>query len=60
MYCVLMSIYYPKSANAYDSLGEAYMLVGNTELAIENYEKALALNPDNKNAVENLKKLKEK
>jgi len=36
------------------------MLVGNTELAIENYEKALALNPDNKNAVENLKKLKEK
>jgi CubicO group peptidase (beta-lactamase class C family) len=51
---------YPKSANVYDSLGEAYMLAGNTELAIENYEKSLALNPNNRNAVENLKNLKEK
>ncbi|MBS4016199.1 MAG: tetratricopeptide repeat protein [Candidatus Latescibacteria bacterium] len=51
---------YPKSANTYDSLGEAYMLAGNTELAIENYEKSLALDPSNKNAAENLKKLREK
>ena len=41
---------YPESANVYDSLGEAYLLKGNTGLAIENYEKALELNPDSENA----------
>lgn len=51
---------FPESANAYDSLGEAYMLAGENEPAIENYEKSLRLNPGNKNAVESLKKLKEK
>lgn len=51
---------FPESANAYDSLGEAYMLAGKKEHAIENYEKSLRLNPGNKNAVESLKKLKEK
>ena len=49
---------YPKSANVYDSLGEFYMLTGNKKLAIENYEKSLKLNPDNKRAEEMLKKLK--
>jgi C-terminal processing protease CtpA/Prc len=56
-YCVKM---YPDSYNAYDSLGEAYMVAGQKELAIENYEKSLKLNPKNKNAVEQLKKLREK
>jgi len=51
---------YPNSANAYDSLAEAYMSSGNKELAIKNYEKSLELNPQNTNAVEQLKKLKEK
>ena len=41
---------FPNSANPYDSLGEAYSLSGNTELAIENYKKSLALNPKNENA----------
>ena len=50
---------YPKSANVYDSLGEAYMIKGNKEEAIMNYEKSLKLNPKNKNAEENIKKLKE-
>jgi len=47
-------------ANAYDSLAEAYMLSGNKELAIKNYEKSLELNPQNTNAAEQLKKLKTK
>ncbi len=49
---------FPASANAYDSLGEAYMTAGNKELAIANYEKSLQLNPQNANAVEQLKKLR--
>ncbi len=48
---------YPKSFNTYDSLGEAYMAQGNRRAAIENYRKSLALNPQNTNAVEMLKKL---
>lgn len=37
---------YPKNFNVYDSLGETYMNTGETKLAIKNYEKALALNPN--------------
>jgi len=36
---------YPQSANAYDSLGEAYLMVRDKEKAIENYRKALELDP---------------
>ena len=50
---------YPESANVYDSLGEAYMVKGNKEEAIMNYEKSLKLNPKNKNAEDNIKKLKD-
>jgi len=49
---------HPKSWNAYDSMGEAYMNAGNTKLAIENYEKSIAINPNNINAKEILKKIK--
>jgi len=51
---------YPKYTNGWDSLGEAYTVAGNIELAIKNYEKVIELNPGNKNAVEMLKKLSEK
>ncbi len=51
---------FPKSANAFDSLGEAYLEVGNRDLAIENYKKSLLLNPENKNAEEVLKRLTNK
>lgn len=51
---------YPNSSNVYDSLGEAYMNAGNKELAIENYEKSVKLNPKNTNGIEALKKLKVK
>jgi CubicO group peptidase (beta-lactamase class C family) len=50
---------HPRSANAFDSLGEAYMVRGDTELAIRNYRKSLELNPDNTNGVEMLKKLED-
>lgn len=49
---------FPQSANVYDSLAEAYALNGDKELAIRNYEKSLTLNPQNTNAVEQLKKLR--
>lgn len=48
---------FPESANAYDSLGEAYMKNGDKENAIENYKKSLALNPENENAKRMLNEL---
>ena len=49
---------YPESTNAYDSLGEAYVAAGQKALAIETYEKSLALDPNNQNGKDALKKLK--
>jgi hypothetical protein len=51
---------FPQSANVYDSLGEAYMDDGEKQLAVQNYEKSLQLDPANTSAVEKLKVLKEK
>jgi Flp pilus assembly protein TadD len=48
---------YPESWNTYDSLGEAYMTNGDRELAIANYKKSLALNPENTAGAATLKKL---
>jgi CubicO group peptidase (beta-lactamase class C family) len=48
---------YPKYANGYDSLAEAYMISGNKKLAIKNYAKSLELDPNNTNAVEKLNEL---
>ena len=48
---------YPKSANVYDSLGEAYMVDGQTAAAIASYRKSLELDPKNANAAEMLRKL---
>lgn len=50
---------YPTAWNTYDSLGEAYAAAGNKDLAIENYEKSIALNPENEHGKEMLKKLEE-
>jgi tetratricopeptide (TPR) repeat protein len=50
---------YPESANVYDSLGEAFMIKGNKEEAVKNFEKSIKINPTNKNAEDNLKKLQE-
>jgi tetratricopeptide (TPR) repeat protein len=51
---------YPRAFNTYDSLGEAYMVHGDRLLAIRNYRKSLALNPQNTNAAEKLKQLASK
>ncbi|WP_461064863.1 serine hydrolase [Spirosoma horti] len=48
---------YPESWNGYDSLAEGYERLGNSELAVKNYTRSLALNPNNKNATEHLKRL---
>lgn len=51
---------YPQSANAVDSFAEACMKKGDTDEAIKFYKKTLAMNPDNPNAVKNLKELEGK
>jgi dienelactone hydrolase len=51
---------FPEGFNTYDSLGEAYALAGQKELAIKNYRKSLELNPQNTGAAEALKSLEGK
>jgi CubicO group peptidase (beta-lactamase class C family) len=51
---------FPKSANAYDSLGEAYMKDGQKELAIANYKKSVEIDPKSESGIEALKKLEGK
>jgi len=48
---------FPEASNTYDSLAEAYAVVGEKALAISHYNKSLELNPDNDNAVTELAKL---
>lgn len=52
-------VLYPQSSNVYDSLGEAYAVKGDKERAIANYRRSLELDPKNKNAVEQLKRLEQ-
>jgi FKBP-type peptidyl-prolyl cis-trans isomerase len=49
---------YPRSANVYDSLGEAYVATGQKQLAIENYQKALEIDPKFDSSVKALEKLR--
>jgi glyoxylase-like metal-dependent hydrolase (beta-lactamase superfamily II) len=51
---------FPTSALAYDNLGEAYLKNGEIKNSIENYEKSLAIYPDNKNAQKMLNFLRDK
>jgi len=48
---------YPRSSNAYDSLGEAYMADGDKAQAIANYKIALSLDAANRSSAEALQKL---
>ncbi len=50
---------YPNAFNVYDSYGEALAAAGDTALSIINYEKSVELNPENTNAVEMLKRLRQ-
>jgi CubicO group peptidase (beta-lactamase class C family) len=49
---------YPDAFNPYDSLGEAYMVAGELELAIEYYERSIELNPDNTNGKAMLERIR--
>ena len=49
---------HPGSSNAFDSLGEAYMEAGRREEAIRSYQRAVALDPANENALQKLQKLR--
>jgi len=51
---------FPKSFNVYDSLGEAYAVAGEKDLAIKNYRRSLELNPNSQSGIEALKKLEAK
>ncbi|RZF98663.1 hypothetical protein EXT48_21655 [Pseudoalteromonas sp. CO348] len=51
--------YYPESSNAWDSLGEAYLFRKQYKLALDAYIKSRELSPENKNAEEKIKEIKE-
>jgi tetratricopeptide (TPR) repeat protein len=46
---------FPKSANVFDSYGEALMALGNKTEAIENYKQSVKLNPGNETGIKILK-----
>lgn len=48
---------FPDSWNAYDSLAESYMVLGDRDKAIELYEKSVAMNPQNQNGLDKLREL---
>ena len=49
-YFILNTENFPGSYNAFDSLGEAYEVLGDKKKAIDNYAKSLDLNPMNEHA----------
>jgi CubicO group peptidase (beta-lactamase class C family) len=49
---------FPTSANAHDSLAEAYRANGQNDLSIAHYEKSLSLDPKNENAARMLAELR--
>jgi tetratricopeptide (TPR) repeat protein len=49
---------FPNSANAYDSMGEAYLQAKDSIKALQNYEKALLMNPDNFQAEDVIQQIK--
>ena len=55
---ILNTEHFPGAFNTWDSLGEAWLAKGDSARAIANYEKSLALNPDNANAREYLERLR--
>jgi tetratricopeptide (TPR) repeat protein len=48
---------HPNSADAYEGLAEGYDDAGQKELALENFKKSAALNPNNSYAADRIKKL---
>lgn len=50
---------HPSSANAHDSLAEAYHKAGRRDMARRHYQRSLELNPQNRNARQMLEELRE-
>ena len=50
--------FYPRSANVYDSLGDAFAAAGRNDEAIKSYEKALSIDPNYQSSIDSIKKLK--
>ena len=48
---------YPNSSNAFDSLGEAYMLLDDKKNAVKSYKKSFELDPGNENALKMIQQL---
>lgn len=48
---------FPESSNAFDSLGEVYILLGNKDEAIESYKKSVLIDQGNRNAIKVLQQL---
>lgn len=48
---------FPESANAYDSLGEGYLIAGDKKNAAESFKSSLKFDPQNQNAMNRLKQL---
>ena len=53
----LNTLLFPAIAGTYDSLGEAFMTIGNNEDAKKSYQKVLQLKPGDENAAKMLSKL---
>lgn len=49
---------FPNSANAYDSMGEAYLQAKDSIKSLQNYEQSLLMNPDNFYAEDVIQKIK--
>jgi tetratricopeptide (TPR) repeat protein len=56
---LLATTIYPSSANIFDSLAEGYLYIGNKNKAMINFQRSLKLNPENLNAINRLKELKD-
>ncbi len=50
---------FPEAFNTWDSLGEAYMVLGRTDEAIRSYARSLELNPANDNAKTMIERMRE-
>ncbi|MFC4874366.1 serine hydrolase [Negadavirga shengliensis] len=50
---------YPNSSNVYDSYAEACMELGEWDMAVANYQKSLAMDPDNHNATKMLARIQQ-
>lgn len=55
----LNTMLYPKSANTFDSLGDAYLANGQNELALRSSEKAIALLKDDRSGEERKKAIRD-